>query len=289
MRPPPRRARAVPFALVALLALSAGTAADARAQSAPAPRPAFRSHAIAGRVTDTLGTAVAGAQVLVDGRPAAVSDEAGSFVVRNLEPTGFFLVRVRRIGYAEASGEVRTGDDGIARAVFELVPLPRALDTVRVTARASSPWERFEKNRRTRASASNAFLDRDDVEERATFYVSDALRGLAGVTIKYPSRRASGMIGNGAMPMGRRTGRGTCQMSLLVNGFPRFMRPEGNGDFDVMAPPPGMVEAIEVYTRASDVPAEYIFHSDMLLCGAVVVWTRTPGDTVGWSRRSRNR
>ena len=286
--------RSLPASLLALALAVPGAPRLAGAQSGTPtpgaePRPAFRSHAVAGRVTDTLGTAVAGAQVLVDGKPAAVSDDGGGFVVRNLEPTGFFLVRVRRIGYAEASGEVRTGADGIARAVLELVPLARALDTVRVTARASAPWVRFEKNRRTRASAATAFLDRDDVEERATFFVSDALRGLAGVTIKYPSPRAEGLVGTGAMPMGRRTGRGACQMSLLVNGYPRFMRPQGNGDFDFMAPPPGMVEAIEVYARAADVPAEYIFHSDMLQCGAVVVWTRTPGDTVGWSRRSRDR
>jgi len=143
---------------------------------------------------------------------------------------------------------------------FELVGGARQLEGMRTTADRVTPFDRFEAHRHARYGS---FLDPVDLAERKPALPSDALVGVPMVRV---TRR-----GDGVVVLGRRTGRGECEMSLLVNGVPRrLMQP---GDFDLLVGPVEHVRAVEVYARASDVPAEYIYESDMLQCGLVAVWT----------------
>jgi hypothetical protein len=244
---------------VVCAALVGSWSTPARAQQSPA------ASAVVGRVTDTLGVALAGAHVLVDGVERAVSDDSGRFTVRGLEPARFFLVGVRRLGYAELAATLVAPDSANAvRGIFQLAPTAQTLARVRVIGDRTTAAGRFDKNRRSR---NGFFLDRAEIEKRAPTVATDLFFGVPWVQVRGGAQR---------VVMGRRTGKGACPMGLVVNGFVK--RLDQDLDFDLQVGPVHLIEAVEVYARATEVPAEYLLERNAMLCGVIVVWTRIAVD-----------
>lgn len=71
---------------------------------------------LSGKVQSSGGSALQGAQVMVDTGQSAVSDSNGNFTIEGI-PAGTHLVYVTRIGYRTAAGEV-TVDAGATRTVL---------------------------------------------------------------------------------------------------------------------------------------------------------------------------
>jgi hypothetical protein len=108
----------------------------ALAASAPSATTAQSPGEINGRVVDQSGRAVDGAQIaLSPGERRAVSLEDGSFVIPGLA-RGDYKVSARRIGYQPASASVDVRDKPV-KVTITLVPIPRVLDSIRVTAKES--------------------------------------------------------------------------------------------------------------------------------------------------------
>ncbi len=62
-------------------------------------------------------------------------------------------------------------------------------------------------------------------------------------------------------------------MDVYVDGALAFDSTQAeNGLFDVNSIPPAQIEAIEVYTSAAQIPAQ--FNKTSNGCGVMVIWTR---------------
>jgi hypothetical protein len=100
-----------------------------------APLAAQTSGSIAGRVSDqTNGASVHAAQVLLDGRLAALTDSAGTYLIRGIH-SGWHVVAVRVIGFAPLqrdSVQVRAGET----TVLDVVLRPQAVQLGAMTVEA---------------------------------------------------------------------------------------------------------------------------------------------------------
>jgi outer membrane receptor protein involved in Fe transport len=102
-----------------------------------APAAAQETATVSGRVTDRQsGAPVAGAAIAIGSGPArALTDSIGAYVLRDV-PTGARIIRVTRIGYAEAvrSLDVRTG----AEHTLDVTMVPEGVALQGVTAVAEA-------------------------------------------------------------------------------------------------------------------------------------------------------
>src|SRR5688572_27005357 len=93
---------------------------------------------VRGAVTDSLGGAIPGAQVVVQGSNAsAMTDGAGVFRIQRV-PAGTVVLNVRRLGYRPATRTLAHA--GAAESVIEirLAAVPEVLPTVEVRRRAEA-------------------------------------------------------------------------------------------------------------------------------------------------------
>ena len=255
--------------------------ADTRARSrdtTPAGGAAF-----AGRVTDSAGTPVAQAVVLLAGTTdSAVTNDDGYFVLRNLAP-GAYLVSVGRIGFrperfATTLVAGQTRDESIVVARF--VPV---LETVTTTARERSAYRAVGFDQRMRIGIGQ-FLTYDQVVRRQAICFTDLLHQLRGIWVEGSCPPAAAVTGT--------RGVGSC-VSYVVDGAPLGLV---GGESPDNLIEPSLVGAIEVYS-ASERPAgfggmeEHAMPApgtpvppvgfDRQQCVLVMVWTRAKLGLVG--------
>lgn len=223
---------------------------------------------IDGIVTDTLLTPLSGADVTVVGTGArVVSAENGRFRMLQVPP-GQYLLIVRRIGFAPASGIVEVPRSDTVRLSYSLSRSSLLLDTVRVKERrVTMRMLEFEQRRQ---QGVGQFITREQIERRGSVAAKDYLRNLSGIdvsplageqfagTIALSRREGGSLAGEGA---------GACAMQVLLDGIvmPRFF------NLDLL-PPPSQIAGIEVYAGAATVPPQ--FSGPDRRCGVIAVWTR---------------
>lgn len=215
---------------------------------------------VRGEVRDINGRPVPNAlvRVLGSGRVARTG-EAGSFVV-NDAAAGTQTIEARAIGFQPGRQLHDLRDGGTTAVSFTLSTQTVLLDTVRVMAgRAVDPLV-ADIERRWRTRATGTVLGGDAVRARSTVFVTDALRAMNGIRIV-----PVGGMGQQILMQGYR---GECAPVVWLDGAP--IRTLGGSFFLDDLVVASDVAAMEVYPRASSVPAEF---SGMNDCGAVVVWT----------------
>ena len=90
------------------------------------------AQAVSGTVVDSLGGAIAGASVSIEGsRDATTTDGSGAFRFQRVPP-GTVTLNVRRLGYRQRSVTVVSESAGAAGLVITLVAVPEVLPTVEV-------------------------------------------------------------------------------------------------------------------------------------------------------------
>jgi len=242
-----------------------------------------RGAAFAGHVTDSIGTPVAQAVVLLAGTTdSAVTSDDGYFVVRNLTP-GAYLVSVGRIGFRPkrfamtlAAGQTRETTIVVTR----FVPI---LETVTTTARERSAYRAVGFDQRMQIGIGQ-FLTYDQVVRRQPICFTDLLHQIRGIWVK-------GSCPPGAAVTGTR-GVGSC-VSYVVDGAPLGLV---GGESPDNLIEPSLVGAIEVYS-ASERPAGFggmeehpmpapgtpvpPVGFDRQQCVLVMVWTRAKLGLVG--------
>jgi iron complex outermembrane receptor protein len=93
---------------------------------------AAQSGTVQGKVTDSTGAALAGANVIVDRTTLKVTTAAsGRYVLRGV-PTGTLTIRVRAIGFSPASAEVQVAAGDVVEKDFILVRSPVELAPIDV-------------------------------------------------------------------------------------------------------------------------------------------------------------
>jgi hypothetical protein len=215
-----------------------------------------------GRVVDSSGAGLAGAEITLvkSDKFRIITGDSGVFRIAGL-PAGTDVFNVRRIGYESASFTAVLKPGRTHRATMTLTasaqPLPRV--DIADTATQSHWLDQFE---RRKSSNRGTFITRDQIVRSGARIGTDVLRTVPGVRI-VPLRRG---VGNQVV-MNRGAGTRTCTPSMFVHGLPY----SGTLD-DFLADD---IEALEVYVGVSEIPPE-LDKNGRGICGAIVIWTRDP-------------
>ncbi len=238
-------------------ALAPGLMAQERSEDEP------EGIRITGTVVDMSSGAIVPAASLelvpADGWDAshqALTDEDGRFEFLDVPP-GMFQLELQALGYHEMAEEIEVGERGPVDLRIEIVPQALELEPVVVTVTRRGYLERAGfYNRRQRGVGTH--LTRDQFVQRASFQVSDVFRTIPGARVT--ERPGLGRTADVSF-------RGGCRPDVFIDGIQTV---PGTSVDEVLAVQD--VEAIEVY-RGATVPVEFSRGT----CGAVVVWTREPG------------
>lgn len=215
---------------------------------------------VRGAVVDSLGGAIPGAQVAVQGSNAsAITDAGGLFRIQRI-PAGTVVLNVRRLGYKPT---VRTLEHaGAAESVIEirLAAVPEVLPTVEVRRRAEASDSRLAGYNARREKRVGHFVTRDQIERHDSPRFADVLRGVPGLVVK-PLRGSGG---------GRTVSmRGNCSPLVFFDGFPA-----ASGAMDLDMIDLSTVEGIEVYSGLATVPVEFLSVQGTERCGVIAIWSR---------------
>ena len=249
------------------------TATTVRAQQPPPPPPGPASAADAahrdslpavliGRVTDSAGVGLAGAEITLmhSDKLRSITSDSGQFRIAGL-PAGANVFNVRRLGFEPASFTAVLKSGKTHRATFALTVTAHALPTVAVSDTViHTHWlDMFERRRST---ARGVFFTRDEIVRKGARTGTDIVRSVAGVRLV----AMRGGVGNQVV-MTRGSGARPCIPSMFVHNMPY------SGTLDDFSADD--IEAIEVYVGVSEIPAE-LDKNGRGICGVIVVWTRDP-------------
>ncbi len=185
------------------------------------------------------------------------TDASGRFEIASL-PVGTHALEVRRIGFAPQQIPVHLASRAPTSVDVVLEKPVRMLDAVRVTARTLYSRRQSEIEQRRRRGWGH-FIMRDELERSAASRVTDVLRRVPGVRV-YTTQ------GSDVVTFARGENMsGPCRPTVYMDGH----RLGSSEDIDFLATV-NSLEAIEVYTSATQAPVEYWSGS----CGAIVLWTK---------------
>lgn len=214
---------------------------------------------VRGVVRDTLGLAIAGAEVTVEGgRGGTVSGEDGSYVLRGVE-VGNRRLRVRRLGFRPAAMDIEVPADGLSAVDIQLVQVVQQLAPVAVLARKDAFEYRLAGFYERQERKVGHFVSRERIERTHSFSFTDLLREIPGVKI-----RPIGSIIKAVRLRGA-----SCPPLVFLDGTPAPA-----AEFDLESIDPAMVEGVEVYSGSATVPAEFAGPRNLDRCGVVAIWSR---------------
>ncbi|KPK01104.1 MAG: hypothetical protein AMS20_14245 [Gemmatimonas sp. SG8_28] len=201
---------------------------------------------------------------------AALATTEGVFELEAPRRGSYFLY-ISRTGYETlVDGLFEIGRDGSMDVQVGLRPKPVELDPLVVeTDVDKSPLEVAGFYDRA-LMGRGTFLIREDIERTAVDKITDAFRNIPRLTID-ESRPLTGSMAVMQYPAVRimRNGR-ECSPTFYLDrhvialGGDTPVRPD---DFVT----PAEIEAIEIYTRPSEIPVEF---DELTNCGVVLMWTR---------------
>ncbi|HYL87112.1 MAG TPA: TonB-dependent receptor [Candidatus Angelobacter sp.] len=147
--------------------------------------PAFsqeRKGIISGRVTDSTGGVLKGAQITVDPSGAnVVSDAQGQFFVNNLDP-GSYTVTVTYVGFAKFTQTLQVAAGQVANLEAKLAVESQSLEVLVTAERPSAEAEAV--NRERTADNIVQVLPADVIRSLPNANMADALGRLPSVTIE---------------------------------------------------------------------------------------------------------
>lgn len=199
--------------------------------------------AIVGVVRDTAARPIAGASITVlPGRRTAETDSAGQFRIDNLGADNY-QVRARKLGYRPETWDVKLGKTGQADVKFDLIPTPRILDTIRVSADGTCPTTRnFETFLCRRQRPGGVFLEVEEIDERDKWYVAELFENIRGLRVDW-------RIGLSGPQYSVHTQRANGCINSLVDGR------EASPANPIPVRTSSLI-ALEIYVRPDSVPKE---------------------------------
>ena len=218
---------------------------------------------VRGRITTPDLRPITNAIVRVLGSGSQVRTSAeGTYAIADAG-AGTQTVEARAIGYQPMRQTVNLSETA-PTAINLRLPVQRVqLDTVRVVAGKTLTPELRAIERRWRTGIGTV-LDGNTVRERATLFVSDALRGINGVTVR--------QVGGYGQTVWMRGSDGMeCQAAVILDGSALPPNQAASISLDELTRRED-IAAIEVYPRPSMIPAE--FTSIVNGCGILAIWTK---------------
>ena len=232
------------------------TASEARGLPAAPPRVVARGGArLTGTIVDPTGKPVANAHALVWGTDLDVqTNDRGVFTLEGL-PGGTQTLEIRVIGYVPVTRAVHLASSRPATVEVKLdrAAVILATETVRGKLVYSRQLVDFERRRQ---SGFGRYMSTEELERRPNTRLSQVLQGMLGVYVQQSGGQSQVLM--------RGSTTGYCSPTLYVDG-----NRDLSGDYDYLYT--DEIAGIEVYARESLRPGGY---TDMIGCGAVLVWTR---------------
>jgi hypothetical protein len=221
---------------------------------------------LTGQVRDSAGHAVPAVEIRLRGTSAiTITNDSGGFRLSGLTP-GAATVAVRRLGFLPTSVELKLRPGESDSLVIALTPVAVTLAGIRVQdgpdpraliTRAGF-WDR-------RSNGFGHFVTRAEILSSAPHDFVDVVRMMPGL-------QAVHRDGRPVLQFGRNLGVGRpCPPQYFVDG----MRIE-NGSPDEFLPDD--VEGVELYAGPASTPPQFAPRFNSHTCGAIVIWTRTPGE-----------
>ncbi len=213
-------------------------------------------------VTDSSNRPLAGAAVEILGTSIHGSTDDEGRVALRTAGTGKYVLRVRRMGYAELVTPVSLSG-GLIEPHYRLLPVTTDLQKVVVRSSELKPdryagTTRYDAFYRRRSQGLGTFLTREMIDARSAQKSEDLLRMVTGVRIRY----------RGSAPFVQFL---RCDnVNVYIDGIRSH---DAFRDFFALSPLD--IEAIEVYHGLASVPPE--FSPEPNDCAALVVWTRWQG------------
>ena len=224
---------------------------------------------LSGVVRDSAGRPIANSQVSIDAlNRATATDESGHYALSELA-AGLRLVRVRRVGFSPTSRMVQLADGASRVADFVLDGLT-VLDTMR--AKANGVRERLARDiNERRKMGFGHFKDSTTLSDHAGMLsVFQDIPSVIAMMRLDPETREKRMRVYLPVP-GAYPG---CLANLWVDGrlLTNGDKPDHN-EWKFLIP--SQIGVLEVYTRMSETPAQYIRRgSNLDRCGTIVIWTK---------------
>lgn len=174
--------------VLAAIPMARGEAQQQVAQRLVVQAPPANRAVIYGRAIDTTGRPVMGVHIeLVGSRKAAVTDDDGLFVLRDLSPD-LYIINAKRLGFEARMFDVRVSGGEIVQLGIELERQPQMLEVVRVDEVAFKPQRlayttKFDDFYFRREKGTGTFFDRTDLESSAAHDIYDLLRQVPGMRV----------------------------------------------------------------------------------------------------------
>jgi hypothetical protein len=220
----------------------------------------------------------------------ATTDSSGRAVLERL-PAGAHRLVARAIGFRPDSTVVELMEGAVRQITLKLTTHTPVLEEVRVSAAGTSRTGKMVGYHERRERGIGRFIDRDVLERNGHRRTADILNTVPGVYVRYgytskawaSSGRNSNASGcptcgsaNTALinPGDRLAGAGpACYMDVYIDGalvYNSSLRYAAL--YDLNSIEPGSIEAMEVYSSGSNLPAE--FQRTGGGCGAMLIWMR---------------
>lgn len=184
---------------------------------------------------------------------------------------GEYLLYVARAGYRTVvDGVFELEEGGVVEVQIGLTPEPIELEPVEVSAQAERTQLEIEGFYERAVTGVGTFLIREQIERTAVDRITDAFRNIPNVFVDV----SRPLVGSAAVMQYpalwvNRAGRRCAptfylDRHVVARGGTQPVRPD---DFVT----PAEIEAIEVYTRTSEIPVGF---DDLTDCGVILIWTR---------------
>lgn len=224
---------------------------------------ATRSGAVSGTVKDSSGNVIPDVEVTALKIAKVVrTDTAGEFVITGI-PSGATQLSFRRLAYSPVVRSVEVPVDDTTDIDVTLGVVAQQLSAVVVQSDANRIRAMADFYDRRKQGIGH-FITRSDIEARHPMLLSDMMRMIPGAML-IPS-------GPGRVALRfARAGPGNCPPQFFIDGV------QANG-FNVDDMPPGDVEGVEIYAGPAGLPPEFNKIRSTVACGAVIIWTRVPGN-----------
>jgi iron complex outermembrane receptor protein len=199
----------------------------------------------------------------------AVADTDGTFKIAAL-PVGAQTLEVRLIGYSTSSFPVLI-ESGKEVEVQVTLSSIQTLEPVKVTGADTIILPEMREFMTRKGRGNGTFLTRDEIDPMEARVFTDVLRRVPGM--KLDTREGS--FGSSYTVQSTRTeglngGRG-CPVLFYVNGVPFTVTSNLEINHYVA---PNEVAGVEIYTGASQIPAQFNSSTLNAHCGVIVIWTR---------------
>jgi len=241
----------------------------------PDPVAAQEAGTLKGVVSTSDHKPLAQARIAIVGTVlVAVADSDGSFHIAAL-PIGSQQVEVKLLGFTSVLLPVEIQADKPATLSVILTPVALPLETVTVSADTFAiPAMRGYLERRSRGAGK--FFNREEIEKMHARLFTDILRRVPGMQIQSVTGNSSSGYTVRSGRNGESVGAGrNCPVLFYMNGMPFPTGLDGVNSYIS----PEEVEAVEVYTGASELPAQFNATAYNARCGVVLIWTLNGSDS----------